>query len=263
MNKSPVVIITGASRGLGAAVAGWLVKVGAGVTLMARSGDDLNQVADGLMRLGGQPLVCEADVSDFDACDRAVGKTMAHFGRIDSLVNNAGIVHPIAAIADSDPAGWRHNLDVNLIGPFNTIRAAVNHLRQQEGRIVNVSSGAANLALENLSAYCTAKAALNHFTRVLAAEEPALTALSVRPGVVDTPMQDYIRQEGPKAMPADQVAYYQQLKDCGQLEPPEVPARSIAWLALHAPRHFNGQFLDYDDPRISRPAKEVFGETLF
>ncbi|MBT8365793.1 MAG: hypothetical protein KJP23_13945, partial [Deltaproteobacteria bacterium] len=60
----------------------------------------------------------------------------------------------------------------------------------------------------------------------------------------------------------EQVAYYQQLKDNGQLEPPEIPARSIAWLALHAPRKFSGQFLDYDDPRISRPAVESFGESL-
>jgi NAD(P)-dependent dehydrogenase (short-subunit alcohol dehydrogenase family) len=260
MKEKPVVIVTGASRGLGAAVAGWLVSAGAGVTLVARSEDDLNRVANDLQPLGGKPLVCVTDVSDYDACDSAVGKTLEHFGRIDSLVNNAGIVQPIAAIADCDPAMWRHNINVNLIGPFNLTRASLKYLRQYTGRIINVSSGAANLALENVSGYCTAKAALNHFTRVLAAEEPTLTALTLRPGVVDTPMQDYIRQEGPKAMPADQVAYYQQLKDHGKLEPPEVPARSVAWLALHAPRDFSGQFLDYDDPHISRKALDVFGE---
>ncbi len=59
-----------------------------------------------------------------------------------------------------------------------------------------------------------------------------------------------------------QIAYYRRLKERGELEPPEVPARAIAWLALYAPREFSGKFLDYDDPRISRPALEVFGETL-
>jgi hypothetical protein len=59
-----------------------------------------------------------------------------------------------------------------------------------------------------------------------------------------------------------EIAYYRQLKERGELEPPEVPARAIAWLALYAPREFSGKFLDYDDPRISRPALEVFGETL-
>jgi NAD(P)-dependent dehydrogenase (short-subunit alcohol dehydrogenase family) len=262
MNNSPVVIVTGASRGLGAAVAGWLAKVGAGLTLVARSEGDLNRLAEDLGHAGSGPLVCRADISDYDACRKTVENTLERFGRIDSLVNNAGIVQPIAAISDSDPADWRYNLEVNLIGPFNLIRAAISHLRMHNGRIVNVSSGAANLALENVSAYCTGKAALNHFTRVLAAEESALTALTVRPGVVDTAMQTYIRREGPTAMPAEQVAYYQQLKDHGQLEPPEIPARSIAWLALHAPRQFSGQFFDYDDPRISSKALEVFGEKL-
>jgi NAD(P)-dependent dehydrogenase (short-subunit alcohol dehydrogenase family) len=262
MNNSPVVIVTGASRGLGAAVAGWLVKAGTGVTLVARSEGALKKGAENLGHLGGEVLVCDADISDYDDCCRVAERTLERFGRIDSLVNNAGIVHPIAAIADSDPTQWRYNIDVNLIGPFNLTRAAITHLRKQNGRIINVSSGAANLALENLSAYCTGKAALNHFTRVLAAEESVLTALTVRPGVVDTDMQTYIRQEGPGAMPAEQLAYYRQLKDHGQLEPPEIPARSIAWLALYATRPFSGQFLDYDDPHISSKALEVFGERL-
>lgn len=262
MFDKPVVIISGASRGLGAAVARWLAKAEAGVTLLARSEKDLTMVAEGVRRLGGEPLVCGADVANYDACLSAVGNTIQRFGRIDALVNNAGIVLPIAAVAQCDPADWRYNIEVNLIGPFNLTRAALSVLRRQDGRIVNVSSGAANMALETISAYCAAKAALNHFSRVVAAEEAALTVLAVRPGVVDTDMQTYIRAEGPKAMPADQAAYYRRLKVRGELEPPEIPARSIAWLALHAPRQFSGQFLDYDDPQVSRPAREVFGESL-
>ena len=102
------------------------------------------------------------------------------------------------------------------------------------------------------------KAALNHFTRVLAAEESAITVLAVRPGVVDTPMQAYIRDRGPHVMPPEQIAYYTNLKERGELEPPEIPGRAIAWLALHAPEAFSGEFLDYDDPRISRPAIDFF-----
>ncbi|UCD77475.1 MAG: SDR family NAD(P)-dependent oxidoreductase [Desulfobacterales bacterium] len=262
MLQKPVVIVTGASRGLGAAVAGWLAKAGTAVTLLARSEENLNKVAEDVRQRGGEPLVCRGDVVDYDRCLGAVENTLKRFGRIDALVNNAGIVQPISAVAQSDPADWRYNIEVNLIGSFNLIRAAVSALRRQDGRIVNVSSGAANLALENISAYCAAKAALNHFSRVMAAEEAALTVLAVRPGVVDTDMQAYIREEGPKSLPADQAAYYQQLKDRGELEPPEIPARSIAWLALHAPRQFSGRFLDYDDPHVSRSALEVFGESL-
>ena len=236
MYNTPVAIVSGASRGLGAAVACWLGKVGAAVTLIARSEEKLNQTGDEVRRLGGEALVCRADVSQYDACRKAVDQTLDRFGRIDSLVNNAAIVQPISAIARTDPADWRYNIEVNLIGPFNLIRTAAAALSRQKGRIVNVSSGAANLALESISAYCTAKAALNHFTRVLAVEEPELTAIAVRPGVVDTDMQTFIRQEGPRAMPPEQADYYRQLKDRGELEPAEIPARSLAWLALYALR---------------------------
>jgi NAD(P)-dependent dehydrogenase (short-subunit alcohol dehydrogenase family) len=262
MNNTPVVIVTGASRGLGAAVAYWLGKAASAVTLMARSEENLNDTGDEVRRLGGEPLVCRADVSQYDACRNAVDKTLDRFGQIDAVVNNAAVVQPISAVARTDPSDWRYNLEVNLLGPFNLIRAAADALRRQKGRIVNVSSGAANLALEFMSAYCTGKAALNHFTRVLAVEEPELTALSVRPGVVDTDMQTFIRQKGPQAMPSNQVDYYRQLKNRGELERAEVPARSLAWLALYAPREFSGKFLNYDDPLISGPALEVFGECV-
>ena len=262
MNNTPVVIVTGASRGLGAAVAHWLGKAAAAVALIARSEENLNETGDKVRRLGGESLVCRADVSQYDACCNVINKTLDRFGRIDAVVNNAAVVQPISAVAQSDPADWRYNLEVNLLGPYNLIRASADALRRQKGRVVNVSSGAANLALESMSAYCTGKAALNHFTRVLAVEEPELTALTVRPGVVDTDMQTYIRQEGPQAMPSDQVDFYRQLKVRGELEPAEFPARSIAWLGLYAPREFSGKFLDYDDPLISGPALKVFGERV-
>ena len=260
MIKEPVVIVTGASRGLGAATARWLARVGTAVTLVARSEKMLEKVRGDVDRLGGRPLRITADVTDPDACCNVVKMTLDNFGKIDALVNNAGTVQPIATIAQTDPSSWRYNIEVNLFGPFYLIHYAVSELRKQNGRIVNVSSGAANLALETISAYCTGKAALNHFTRVLAAEETSLTAVAVRPGVIDTDMQVFIRKESPKVMPEDLAAYYQQIKERGELQPPEIPARAIAWLALYAPSHFSGQFLDFDDPRIEGPAKEVFGE---
>ncbi len=256
----PVVIVTGASRGLGAAVARWLAKVPAAVTLISRSEDRLKDVAGEIRSLGGNPLVFTADVSNPDACRRAVELTVDRFGRIDALVNNAGIVQPISSIARTEPDIWRYNIEVNLMGPFYMVQAAISFLRSQNGRIINVSSGAAIRVMENVSAYCAAKAALNHFTRVLAEEEPELTAVTVRPGVVDTHMQATIRNEGVNAMSDEQVAYYRQLKVNGNLEHPEIPGRSIAWLALHAPTGFSGQFFDYDDPRIAKPALKAFGK---
>jgi NAD(P)-dependent dehydrogenase (short-subunit alcohol dehydrogenase family) len=262
MPKNPVVIVTGASRGLGAAAARWLAKAGAAVTLISRSETALNRVAQEVQQLGGTALVCKADTSDAGACQKAVAKTLKRFERLDALVNNAGIVEPIAPLVQTDPDLWQYNIAVNLIGPFYLTHAAISELRKQNGRIINVSSGAATTVIENASAYCAAKAALNHFTRVVAAEEFGLTVLTMRPGVVDTQMQANIRREGPNFMSAEQYAYYQGLKERGELEPPEVPARSIAWLALHAPHELSGDFLNYDDPQIARPALDFFGEKL-
>jgi NAD(P)-dependent dehydrogenase (short-subunit alcohol dehydrogenase family) len=262
MSENSVVMVSGASRGVGAATARWLAKAGTTVTLFARSAKALNAVADDVQQLGGTALVFEGDVSDAGACRAAVAKTLDRFGRLDAVVNNAGMVEPLASVSDSDVERWQYNIAVNLLGPFYLIRAAVADLRPQNGRIINVSSGAATISVENASAYCAAKAALNHFSRVLADEEPHLTVVAVRPGVVDTQMQNTIRQKGQGVMSTEQLAYYQDLKTEGQLEKPEVPGRSIAWLALHAPRGFSGQFLNYDDPLISRPALEVFGARL-
>ncbi len=260
MHENPVVIVTGASRGLGASVARWLGKVGAGVALMARSTKLLEHVARDVERVGGVPLPLDLDVIDPDACRRVVQKTLETFGRLDALVNNAGVIQPLTPIAQADSEAWHYTLKVNLMGPFYMTRFSIPELRKQKGRIVNVSSGAASTSIESASAYCASKAALNHFTRVLASEESQLTCVAVRPGVVDTDMQTLIRREGSKSMPPEQADYYRSLKTRGQLEPPWVPGRSIAWLALHAPRDFSGDFLDYDDPRISKPSRVVLGE---
>jgi len=259
MENKPVVIVTGASRGLGASIADWLGRIHAGVVLVARTRDGLERTAALVEKRGGTPLFLAADVAHADECAAVVDTVLAKFDRLDALVNNAGVFQPLAAVSASDPDQWRYNIEVNLMGPYNMARVAIESLRSHRGRIINVSSGAANHSIDKASAYCAAKAGLNHFTRVLAAEEPLLTVIAVRPGVVDTAMQAFIRENGPGVMAADQIGYYQNLKSDGLLEPPAVPARAIAWLALYAPSTLSGAFIDYDDPRIVRPSEEVFG----
>ena len=262
MRNRPTVIVTGASRGLGAAVALWLGKAGCTVGLVARSGSELKRVAKDVEQLGGMSAPFDADVADPNACRSVVEETTKRFGRLDALVNNAAVLQPLAPVAQTDPGDWRYNIEVNLLGPFYMTRAAIPELKKQKGRIVNVSSGAANTPIASASAYCVTKAALNYFTRLLAEEERGLTCVAVRPGVVDTEMQALIRREGPKTMPPERVEYFISLKAEGSLEPPRIPARSIAWLALHAPKDFSGEFVSYDDPVISRSSRDVFGENL-
>jgi len=256
MDERKTVIVTGASRGLGAAAARAAGELGANVALNARSEGDLRAVAEEVNAAGGRALVVPGDVSEADACRRLVEETVARLGGLDAVINNAGVLEPIATLAEGDPAAWRNNILINVLGPYYLTRFALPHLREREdlhqggGKVINVSSGAAVRATEGWSAYCTAKAALNHFNRVLAAEEDTIVAVAVRPGVVDTAMQAAIREEGREGMPADShrrfVAYHEE----GELLPPEVPGRVLAVLALHAPAGWSGEFLSWDDEPV-------------
>lgn len=256
--KQKVIIITGASRGLGEATARWLHQAGVAVVLVARSRKRLNGIAASIDPTGERTLAIAADVAETNNGERIVSQTMKHFGRLDAIVNNAGVLEPLGYIHQADPVAWRYNLDVNLLGPLYLVRAALAELRDRSGRVINVSSGAATTAIEGAGAYCTAKAGLNHLTRVLAAEEPDITAIAVRPGVIDTHMQKTLRNPNARAIATKWTDYYKDLKVEGKLEPPEIPGRVIAWLALNAPPVLSGQFINYDDPNIAIPAIDFF-----
>lgn len=258
MEDNPAVILSGASRGLGAAIARRLGSVNASVVLLARSTVALEAVATDVERFGGKAICVAGDVSDAGVCAQVVEKCRNAFGGVDALINNAAVLPPLAPTIDTDVAQWRRHFEVNVFGPYYLIRFAAEYLRQSRGRIVNISSGAANRVIFAAGAYCAAKAALTHLTRVLAVEEPQITSIAVRPGVVDTDMQATLRRVGPQVMPAHEGRFYQELKADGKLEPPDVPGKSIAWLALYAPPAWSGEFLNYDESRITRPANDVF-----
>ncbi len=193
IQETPVIIVTGASRCIGASVGRWLGKIKAALTLIARSEKTLRQVAESVEHLGGHALPLVMDVANASACRQAVEETIWRFGRLNAIVNNAGIFQPMAPLVQTNPDDWRYNIEVNLLGPVYMTIAAISELRRQKGRIVNVSGCAAIHTIESGSAYCASKAALNQFTKVLAAEESELTVVAVRPGAVDTQMQALLR----------------------------------------------------------------------
>jgi NAD(P)-dependent dehydrogenase (short-subunit alcohol dehydrogenase family) len=246
-----VVIVTGASRGLGAAAARILFEMGAAVVLNARSAGDLHALAKQADPGGERSLAAPADVSDEAACQALVTRTMERFGRIDGLINNAGVLQPVAPLGDADPAEWRQNMAVNLLGPYYLIHHALPHLRARRGRVVNVSSGAAASPVPGWSAYSVAKAAINQLTRALAEEAPDVVALALRPGVVDTEMQAVIREEGATGMPAERHQRFVRLHEQGELLPPELPGRALAVLALYAPPAWSGEFLQWDEEKVA------------
>jgi NAD(P)-dependent dehydrogenase (short-subunit alcohol dehydrogenase family) len=249
MTKATV-LITGSSRGLGAAAARMSAELGANVVLMARSEDDLEAVAAEIRSAGGQALVVDGDVSVAANCQRAVAEAVERFGGLDAVVNNAGTVEPIAPIAEGDLQAWQENLAVNLVGPVMITQAALPHLRQCSGRVLNVSSGAAIHVIPGWSAYCVAKAGINHFTRAVAEEEPAVTAIAFRPGVVDTAMQATIRTKGGKGMPEEEYARFVDYYEEGELLPPELPGCALAVLALYAPHEWSGEFVAWNEERV-------------
>jgi NAD(P)-dependent dehydrogenase (short-subunit alcohol dehydrogenase family) len=244
------VIVTGSSRGLGAATAEALAGMGAFVVLNARSAGVLQAQADRIRDAGGRAAVVVGDVSRQETCDELVSAAIEETGRLDAVVNNAGVLGPIGMIADTDPAGWERNLAINLLAPFRLVQGALPHLREAEGRIINVSSGAAQRAVPAWGAYCAAKAALNSLTRQLAAEEPAVVSIAVRPGVVDTAMQAEIREQGAEEMPGEDYARFVRYHEQGELLPPELPGRALAVLALYAPPEWSGEFLSWDDEEV-------------
>ncbi len=176
---------------------------------------------------------------------------MEAFGRLDALVNNAGVITPLAPVAHAEAAAWEHNWRVNLLAPVMLVRHALPYLRQSRGRVINVSSGAAVHAFAGWGAYCSAKAALNHFTAVLAAEEPEVTTIAFRPGIVDTDMQAVIRAQGAEAMPPALYQRFLDYKAKGRLVAPEIVGRILAHLALAAPAEWSGRFIAY----YEEPAK--------
>jgi 3-oxoacyl-[acyl-carrier protein] reductase len=191
-----VMIVTGASRGIGAATAGALAKAGVIVVLAARDG---RKAADVAAAIGETASGHACDVSDYAAVEALVSETLARFGRLDGLINNAGVIEPIAPIAQGDPATWARSIGVNLIGAYNAIRAVLpGMLASGGGTIVNVSSGAAIRPLEGWSAYCSAKAGLHMLTRAVALETEGqgIRVFGFQPGPTDTDMQGPIRASG-------------------------------------------------------------------
>jgi NAD(P)-dependent dehydrogenase (short-subunit alcohol dehydrogenase family) len=250
---SPVVLLTGASRGIGAQAARALAARGARLALLARSEEALKALAG---ELPTEVLLGALDVTDHEASARFVQETLQRFGRLDALINNAAVLGPTGPTSETDLARWRRAVEVNLLAPLALTRSALGALRDSQGRVIQVSTGAAIQPLPHFGAYCATKAALTQLARVLALEEPSITTLCFSPGVVDTGMQEEIRREAAPRMPDPWGRYFLDLPRRGALQSPQSAGLTLAWLALKAPREWSGQMVDGDDERIRRQAQD-------
>lgn len=228
-------IITGASRGIGAAAALELARLGVSVVLAARSIGETQALADQINDNGGKAMAMACDVSRYANIEAVASQTIKDFGQIDILVNNAGTIDPIARLSESDPISWSGVVDINLKGVYNGIRAVLPTMEtQKSGVIINISSGAATNPLEGWSHYCATKAAVLSLTTCVHKEcaDQGIRCIGLSPGTVATDMQVSIKQSG--INPVSQMDFSQHI-------PPEWAARAIAYLCTEAAAEFSGQ----------------------
>jgi pyridoxal 4-dehydrogenase len=236
-----VALVTGAARGLGYAAARRLAADGAKVALLDRDGDALAAAAEGLAAVGLYVLPLTADVTDEEGVRAAVAAVLEAEGRIDVLVNNAGI-YPHRPFEELTFAEWRHVLAVNLDGMFLCTHAVYPAMRERRyGRIVNVSSATFFIGYPGLSAYVASKGGIIGFTRALASEAGphGITVNAVTPGLIAT--EGVLG--GEEAGLFDEIVPEQALPRRG--EPADI-AECIAYLAGPAAGFITGQTINVD-----------------
>ncbi|WP_025770234.1 SDR family NAD(P)-dependent oxidoreductase [Thioalkalivibrio sp. HK1] len=246
----PVVIITGASRGIGAACARALSPK-ANLVLAARSDLVLESTANECSAQGAQVKTVVGDVARNETACALADRAQEAFGRIDAVIANAGILTPFGSLESCDAQAIEYALAVNIVGPTLLARATLPALRASKGRLINVSSGAGNGVIRGWATYCAAKAALNHLTRVIAADVPEVTAIAFSPGMTDTDMQAQIRDQGDKGMPSEELSFFQRTYAEGGLRDADEVGKGLAALALFAKKEWSGEYIDIADPRIA------------
>ena len=235
------VLITGASRGIGADTARWFTRAGANVALLARGADEILELA---ASIGSKAMAIPCDVSDYKAVSAAVSQTVEQFGGLDVLIGNAGVIEPIVHLADADPEAWSRVIDINLKGVFYGMHAALPVMRAAGGgTILTVSSGAAHGPVEAWSHYCASKAGAAMLTRCLDKEngQSGIRAMGLSPGTVATQMQREIKASG--INPVSQLDWSDHI-------PADWPARALLWMCSSDADPWIGQEISLRDESI-------------
>jgi len=222
-------VVTGGGRGIGRAIAIALAQASAHVAVLARSRGELDETVRLIKAAGGPRAAIMADVVDEQAIEQVIRAVEVELGPSGVLVNNAGLIGPIAPFAETPPDAWWRSVEVNLKGPMPTSRLVLpGMIARGEGRIINLVTGVAPFAY--FSGYCAGKAALIRFSECLAAEVRlhGVAVFPMGPGTVRTTMSEHSLNspEGQKWLP-----WFKRIFDEGLDLPPERPAELAVRLA--------------------------------
>lgn len=241
--KDKVALITGGSRGIGKAVAEAYLKEGAKVMLIARSREELKAAKEELKKFG-EVESCPADVSRAGDVKAAVEATLKVFGKIDVLVNGAGIYGPIGPSEEVDFEKWKETFAINVFGTFRMIQEALPHMKaEKRGKIINFFGGG-DAALPRFSAYHASKGAIVRLTETIAAEvkEYGIEVNCIAPGAVNTKFLDEALEAGEEKVGKEKYEKLLKQKAEGGT-PPEKAAALCVFLASEASNGFSGKFL--------------------
>jgi 3-oxoacyl-[acyl-carrier protein] reductase len=239
--KDQVALVTGGSRGIGRAIVKALASEGAKVAVVYR---DNKEAAEGLLReidpAATAAFALQADVTKPEEAERCIERVQSEWQRLDILVNNAGIIRDDLFVR-MEPEAWASVLQTNLGGTYNFCRAAAyGMMRQRRGRIINMSSIAAEHANPGQANYAASKGAINAFTRALAVELASrnVTVNAVAPGFIETDMTQAVRNKA-----GDVLKKMIPMRRLGQ---PEDVARVVVFLASPESGYITGQVLTVD-----------------
>src|SRR5262245_52593169 len=240
--KDQVALVTGGARGIGRGISEAFATEGAKVAVVYRgSKQAADDVVKGITDKGGEALAIQTDVGDLEAAQACVKQVMEKFGRLDILVNNAGIIHDELFIR-LEPGDWTKVLQTNLGGVFNFCKAVAYDpmMRQRRGRIINISSVAADHVNPGQTNYAASKGAINSFTRALAVElaSRGVTVNAIAPGFIETDMSEAVRNKA-----GDRIQKLIPMRRLGQ---PEDIARVAVFLASAESAYLTGQVLTVD-----------------